>query len=214
MTSSPHCQRPGFGGARCSISGIAPAAVQAASAQDAPPRQSWSFSGPFGIYDQAQLQRGFKIYREVCSTCHSLNLLSFRNLADPGGPGFTEAQAAAIAATFQVTDGPNDQGEMFQRPGGIADYFPPPFPNDNAARAALGGKLPPDMSVLAKARGYDWGFPVVRHRCVPDVSGGWSGLHPRHPQWYTRNRRRVSRCRRAASTTNISPAALSACRSR
>ena len=103
--------------------------VQAASAQDAPPRQSWSFAGPFGIYDQAQLQRGFKIYREVCSTCHSLNLLSFRNLADPGGPGFTEAQAAAIAATFQVTDGPNDQGEMFQRPGGIADHVPPPFPN-------------------------------------------------------------------------------------
>src|SRR5579862_9931481 len=91
-----------------------------ASAQeaDAPPRQTWSFSGPFGIYDQAQLQRGFKIYREVCSTCHSLNLLSFRNLADSGGPGFTEAQAAAIAATFQVTDGPNDQGQMFQRPGG------------------------------------------------------------------------------------------------
>jgi ubiquinol-cytochrome c reductase cytochrome b/c1 subunit len=133
--------------------------VQGASAQDAPPRQSWSFSGPFGIYDQAQLQRGFKIYREVCSTCHSLKLLAFRNLADPGGPGFTDAQATAIAATFQVTDGPNDQGEMFQRPGTLADYFPPPFPNDNAARAALGGKLPPDMSVLAKARGYDWGFP-------------------------------------------------------
>jgi cytochrome c1 len=133
--------------------------MQAASAQDAPPRQTWSFWGPFGIYDQAQLQRGFQIYREVCSTCHSLNLLSFRNLADPGGPGFTEAQAAAIAATFQVTDGPNDQGQMFQRPGGIADSFPPPFPNDNAARAALGGKLPPDMSVLAKARSYDWGFP-------------------------------------------------------
>jgi ubiquinol-cytochrome c reductase cytochrome b/c1 subunit len=134
-------------------------AVGTASAQDAPPRQSWSFHGPFGIYDQAQLQRGFKIYREVCSTCHSLNLLAFRNLADPGGPGFTEAQAATIAATFQVTDGPNDQGQMFQRPGGIADYFPPPFPNANAARAALGGKLPPDMSVLALARSYEWGFP-------------------------------------------------------
>jgi ubiquinol-cytochrome c reductase cytochrome b/c1 subunit len=135
-------------------------AVQAASAQDAPPRQSWSFSGPFGIYDQAQLQRGFKIYKEVCSNCHSIKLLSFRNLADPGGPGFTEAQATAIAAGFQVTDGPNDQGQMFQRPGTLADTFPPPFPNDNAARAALGGKLPPDMSVLAKARSYDWGFPT------------------------------------------------------
>jgi cytochrome c1 len=138
---------------------LSAAAISTASAQDAPPRQHWSFSGPFGIYDQAQLQRGFKIYREVCSNCHSLKLLAFRNLADLGGPGFTEAQAATIAATFQVTDGPNDQGQMFQRPGGIADYFPPPFPNDQAARAALGGKLPPDMSVLAKARGYEWGFP-------------------------------------------------------
>jgi cytochrome c1 len=126
---------------------------------DAPPRQHWSFAGPFGIYDPAQLQRGFKVYREVCSVCHSLKLLAFRNLADPGGPGFTEAQAAAIAASFQVTDGPNDQGQMFQRPGRISDYFPPPFPNDQTARVALGGKLPPDMSVLAKARSYEWGFP-------------------------------------------------------
>jgi cytochrome c1 len=125
----------------------------------APPMQRWSFSGPFGLYDPEQLQRGFQIYREVCSTCHSLKLLSFRNLADPGGPGFTEAQAAAIAATFQVTDGPNDQGQMFQRAGKISDYFPPPFANDQTARAALGGGLPPDMSDLAKARTYDEGFP-------------------------------------------------------
>ena len=134
-------------------------AIEAASAEDAPPRQKWSFAGPFGIYDQAQLQRGFKIYKEVCSTCHSIKLLAFRNLAEPGGPGFTEAQAAAIAAGFQVTDGPNDQGQMFQRPGTLADRFPPPFPNDQAARAALGGKLPPDMSVLAKARSHEGGFP-------------------------------------------------------
>jgi cytochrome c1 len=134
-------------------------AMQTASAEDAPPRQKWSFAGPFGIYDQAQLQRGFKIYKEVCSTCHSIKLLAFRNLAEPGGPGFTEAQATAIASGFQVTDGPNDQGQMFQRPGTLADRFPPPFPNDQAARAALGGKLPPDMSVLAKARAYEWGFP-------------------------------------------------------
>ena len=140
---------------------IAAAGMRQASAQEAdvPPRERWSFHGPFGTYDPAQLQRGFKIYREVCSSCHSLKLLAFRNLADPGGPGFTEAQAATIAATFQVTDGPNDQGEMFQRPGKIADHFPPPFPNDQAARLANGGALPPDMSVLAKARGYEAGFP-------------------------------------------------------
>src|SRR5579872_36147 len=136
-------------------------AARTASAQEAeaPPRQHWSFHGPFGTYDPAQLQRGFKIYREVCSSCHSLKLLAFRNLADPGGPGFSEGQAATIAATFQVTDGPNDQGEMFQRPGKIADRFPPPFANEQMARRANGGGLPPDMSVLAKARGVEAGFP-------------------------------------------------------
>ncbi len=134
---------------------------RAARAQEAdtPPAQHWSFAGPFGIYNPEQLQRGFKIYREVCSNCHSLKLVSFRNLSDPGGPGFTAAQAAAIAATFQVTDGPNKEGEMFQRPGKIADRFPSPFPNEQAARNANGGALPPDMSVLAKARTYERGFP-------------------------------------------------------
>jgi cytochrome c1 len=139
---------------------VAGAALPArAQEADAPPLQHWSFSGPFGTYDTAQLQRGFQVYREVCSNCHSLKLLSFRNLADPGGPSFTEAQATAVAESYQITDGPNDQGQMFQRPGKISDYFPPPFPNDQAARAARGGGLPPDMSTLAKARGYERGFP-------------------------------------------------------
>ena len=124
-----------------------------------PPPVSWSFSGPFGLYDRAQLQRGFKVYREVCGNCHSLKLLSFRDLADPTGPGFSPAQVAAIAAEYKVTDGPNDQGEMFERPGRPADHFPPPFPNEQTARVANGGVAPPDMSVLAKARGYERGFP-------------------------------------------------------
>jgi ubiquinol-cytochrome c reductase cytochrome b/c1 subunit len=135
------------------------ARVAFAQEQEIPPRQSWSFHGPFGVYDPAQLQRGFKVYREVCSTCHSLKLVAFRNLADPGGPAFSEAQAETIASSYQVTDGPNDAGQMFQRAGKLADHFPPPFPNDQAARAALGGKLPPDMSVLAKARSVEQGFP-------------------------------------------------------
>lgn len=134
-------------------------AMAAAQEQEIPPRIKWSFSGPFGLYDTEQLQRGFKIYREVCSNCHSLKLLAFRDLAEPGGLGYTAAQVAAIAAQYPVTDGPNDQGEMFQRPGRPADRFPPPFANDQAARAANGGALPPDMSVLAKARGYERGFP-------------------------------------------------------
>jgi cytochrome c1 len=141
------------------LSSLTAPSAQAQIEAAQPPMQHWSFWGPFGQYNPQQLQRGFKIYREVCSTCHSLKLLSFRNLADPGGPGFTEAQAAAVASGFQVTDGPNDQGQMFKRPGKIADYFPPPFANDQAARAALGGGLPPDMSTLAKARTYDEGFP-------------------------------------------------------
>ncbi len=131
----------------------------AAAAEDRPPPLRWSFSGPFGLYNPQQLQRGFKVYREVCSNCHRLMLVAFRDLAGRGGPDFPPALVAAIAAQYQVTDGPNDQGEMFQRPGRPADRFPPPFPNEQAARNANGGVAPPDMSVLAKARGYERGFP-------------------------------------------------------
>jgi ubiquinol-cytochrome c reductase cytochrome b/c1 subunit len=127
--------------------------------QPQPPRQKWSFAGPFGVYNPAQLQRGFQVYREVCSACHGLSLLSFRNLGDPGGPEFSPAAVEAIAADARVKDGPNDQGEMFERPGRPADRFPSPFANEQAARAANGGAAPPDMSVLAKARTYERGFP-------------------------------------------------------
>jgi len=158
----------------CMLASLAVVGVRPAGAQEAeaPPLQRWSFSGPFGLYDTAQLQRGFKVYREVCSACHSLKLVAFRNLSDPGGPGFSEAQAAAVAAGFQVTDGPNDKGEMFQRPGKISDYFPPPFANDQAARAALGGGLPPDLSVIAKARGYERGFPWFIFEAFTDYQEG------------------------------------------
>jgi ubiquinol-cytochrome c reductase cytochrome b/c1 subunit len=125
-----------------------------------PPAVNWSFAGPFGKYDQAQLQRGFKIAKEVCASCHSMNLLRFRNLSEPGGPGFTTSQVAALAQTYtNIKDGPNDAGEMFDRPGRPADAFPAPFPNEQAARAANGGAYPPDLSVLAKARTYERGFP-------------------------------------------------------
>jgi ubiquinol-cytochrome c reductase cytochrome b/c1 subunit len=124
-----------------------------------PPSLSWSFAGPFGKFDRGALQRGYKVYKEVCSTCHSMNLLHFRNLADAGGPGFSEAQASAVASDYKVQDGPNDAGDMFERPGRLADKFPAPFPNENAARAANGGAAPPDLSLMAKARGYERGFP-------------------------------------------------------
>jgi ubiquinol-cytochrome c reductase cytochrome b/c1 subunit len=126
-----------------------------AAAQDhappPPPRLKWSFSGPFGTYDQAQLQRGFKVYREVCATCHSLGLLSFRNLGETGALGYSEAQIKQLASEYQVKDGPNEQGEMFERPGRPADRFPP------APRFPAG--TPPDLSVIAKARTYERGFP-------------------------------------------------------
>ena len=101
---------------------------------------------------------GFKVYREVCQVCHGLKLLAFRNLAEPGGPGFTTAQAAAIAAEYQVRGEPDDQGEVKDRPGRPADFFPPPFRNDNEARARYNA-VPPDLSVIAKARSYERGFP-------------------------------------------------------
>ena len=139
---------------------FAAAAPAVAAEQVHPPRQSWSFSGPFGKYDQAQLQRGFKIYREVCASCHALSMVAFRNLAQPNGMGFTEGQAETIAAEYQVKDGPNDSGDFFERPGKLSDYFPSPFPNEQAARASNGGAYPPDFSTLAKARTYERGFPT------------------------------------------------------
>jgi ubiquinol-cytochrome c reductase cytochrome b/c1 subunit len=135
---------------------------RAEDAHEAPTPTSlkWSFAGPLGKFDRGQIQRGLKVYKEVCSACHSLNYIAFRNLADPGGPGYSEAQASSLAADYKIKDGPNDQGDMFDRPGRVADYFPAPFPNEQAARAANGGAAPPDLSLIAKARGYDRGFPT------------------------------------------------------
>jgi ubiquinol-cytochrome c reductase cytochrome b/c1 subunit len=137
-------------------------AKPAAAAEGAPvpPPLSWSFAGPFGKFDRAQLKRGFKVYKEVCASCHGMSLVAIRTLADPGGPEFTSQEVAAIAAEYKVKDGPNDAGDMFERSGRPADHFPSPFPNDNAARTANNGALPPDLSVIAKARTYERGFPM------------------------------------------------------
>jgi len=132
----------------------------ARAAEDAkPPEQKWSFAGPLGKYDRATLQRGLKVYKEVCSSCHGLSYVAFRNLAEPGGPGYSTEQATAFAAEYKIKDGPNDQGEMFERPGRTADYFPSPFPNEQAAMVANGGAAPPDLSLITKARSYERGFP-------------------------------------------------------
>jgi len=116
-------------------------------------KTDWSFKGPFGKFDRAALQRGYQVYKEVCSSCHSMKYLSYRNLSQKGGPEFTEAQAKAIAASFEVKDGPNADGEMFMRPGRLSDKFVMPYENEKAAQAANGGAYPPDMTVLVKARG-------------------------------------------------------------
>ncbi len=121
---------------------------------------SWTFSGPFGTYDNQQLQRGYQVYREVCSGCHSMNFVAFRNLAEAGGPGFTADEVKALAAEFEVTDGPDDNGDMFERPGRPSDRLPAPFANDAAAKASNNGALPPDFSLIAKARGVGRGFPT------------------------------------------------------
>ena len=115
-------------------------------------KTDWSFKGLFGKFDRGSLQRGYQVYTEVCSSCHSMKYLSYRNLAEKGGPEFTEAQAKSIAASFEVTDGPNTDGEMFTRPGKLSDKFVMPYENVKAAQAANGGAYPPDMSVLVKAR--------------------------------------------------------------
>lgn len=138
--------------------GMAAGAAQAVE----PPHieaQKWTFGGVFGYFDRAQLQRGFQVVKENCSSCHSLEYVSFRNLGEPGGPEFSAEDVNALAAEVEVIDGPDDAGDMFERPGLPTDRFPAPFANDNEARSSNGGALPPDLSVITKARAYHRGFP-------------------------------------------------------
>jgi ubiquinol-cytochrome c reductase cytochrome c1 subunit len=121
---------------------------------------AWPHDGPFGTFDRAAAQRGFQVYREVCSACHSLDYVAFRNLT---ALGFSEEQVAAVAAEYTVTDGPDDTGEMFERPARPADPIPPPYPNPEAARAANGGALQPELSLITKARagGSDYVYSLM-----------------------------------------------------
>lgn len=131
--------------------GLGLSAQPARAAGELPPlpAQPWSFNGAFGAYDHAAVQRGMLVYKQVCSACHGLSRLHYRNLLDIGLP---EEMVRSIAADVMVMDGPNDLGEMFERPGRLSDRFRSPFPNENAARAANNGAYPPDLSVMAKAR--------------------------------------------------------------
>lgn len=133
--------------------GLAGAAIAAEGANEPkhPEPQTWTWDGVFGKFDRQQLQRGYQVYKEVCAACHGMHLVSFRNLSQPGGPEFSEAQMKAIAAGTQVP-GRDDKGEDIQRAGTAADRFPSPYPNELAARAANNNAYPPDLSVIMKAR--------------------------------------------------------------
>jgi ubiquinol-cytochrome c reductase cytochrome c1 subunit len=170
----------------CFVLGLSLSAIGTASAQTAtdarPPKHvEFSFEGPLGTYDRGALQRGFQVYKEVCSACHSLNRVAFHNLSDSGGPGFTEAQVKALAASYKIPAEPNDKGELFDasgtrltRPGIPADHFPPPFANEQAARAANSSALPPDLSLIIKARpnGPDYVYSIV------------TGFREKPPAWF------------------------------
>lgn len=122
-------------------------------------KQSWSFAGVFGQYDSQQLQRGLKIYRENCQACHSMELVSFRHLMDESGPRLSEDAVKQIASEYRIGDINNETGQPFERPATLTDYFPSPYANPIIAAQANGGALPPDFSLIAKARAAHRGFP-------------------------------------------------------
>jgi ubiquinol-cytochrome c reductase cytochrome c1 subunit len=139
---------------------IAAVPVARAAEDAAPPHQHWSFQGLFGTYDRAALQRGYQVYKEVCAACHGLTYVYYRHLKDLG---FNDDEVKALAGGYEVTDGPNDQGEMFKRPAQPSDRFVSPFANEKAARAANGGAYPVDLSLITKARehGPDYVFALL-----------------------------------------------------
>jgi len=145
--------------AMCIALGAAPSPAMSAVEGIEAEHQEWSFDGPFGLFDRAALQRGFHVYKDICAACHTLDLVAFRNLGDAGGPGFTEAEVRALAASFMVPAEPDERGRTTDADGRPlmreaipADYYPSRFANDNAQRAANNGSLPPDLSLIVKSR--------------------------------------------------------------
>uniref|UniRef100_A0A3Q1H146 Cytochrome c1, heme protein, mitochondrial n=2 Tax=Acanthochromis polyacanthus TaxID=80966 RepID=A0A3Q1H146_9TELE len=140
--------------------------VKASDLELHPPQYPWSHAGPLSSLDHASIRRGYQVYKQVCSACHSMEYLAFRNLV---GVSHTEDEVKAIAEEIEVVDGPDDNGEMFTRPGKLSDYFPKPYPNPEAARAANNGALPPDLSYIVNARhgGEDYVFSLLTGYCEP-----------------------------------------------
>ena len=153
-----------------------------------PPAQTWSFEGLFGTYDRAALQRGYQVYKEVCAACHAMSQLRYRDLgggSDAGhgpvvGLGYSEAEVKAIAAEYKVMDGPNDEGEMFERTARPADRFKKPFANEKAARAANNGAYPVDLSLVVEARkhGADYIYALLTgYKDAPSGVKLGEGMH-------------------------------------
>ena len=169
------------------VLGLTPisSAVLASGGEVKPPSQDWSFNGPFGYYDKAAMQRGYKIYREVCASCHSMKRMYFRNL---DALGYNEAQIKNIAFEYTVRDGPDDEGEMFDRPALPSDHFTSPFPNSKAAAFANGGAVPPDLSLITKARangpnyvfGLLTGYQEPPHGAEVVEGKSWNKYFPGH----------------------------------
>ena len=159
----------------------APSPANAAGEAKHPHAIDWSFAGPFGTYDRNALRRGSQVYKEVCASCHGMKQISFRNLSQPGGPEFSEAEVKAIAAEYEVTDGPDDYGDMYERPALPKDRFVEPYPNVNAARAANGGAYPPDLSLITKARS---GGPDYIHALLSGYEEAPEGVEMRPGLYY------------------------------
>ena len=155
--------------------------AQAAGDAKHPAAIDWSFNGLFGTYDRNALRRGYQVYVEVCAACHSMNQIAFRNLSQPGGPEFSEAEVKALAKHYIVEDGPDDYGDMFERDALPKDKFPSPYPNENAARAANGGAYPPDLSLITKARG---GGPDYVHALLSGYEDAPEGVEMRAGLYY------------------------------
>ncbi|XP_071957652.1 cytochrome c1, heme protein, mitochondrial-like isoform X2 [Antedon mediterranea] len=158
-----------LGAATAGAAGLATALTIAVSADDAilhPPKFPWSHRGMFQSLDHSSVRRGYQVYKDVCSACHSMNFLAFRNLI---GVSHTEAEAKTIAEEYMIKDGPDDTGEMFERPGKLSDYFPNPYKNEEEARAANSGALPPDLSYIALARhgSEDYLYAILTGYCDP-----------------------------------------------
>lgn len=156
---------------------LALSTASALAAGEAPEikRQAWSFSGIAGLYDKAQLQRGFQVYKEVCSSCHSLGRIAFRNLVQKGGPEFPEEAVKALAATYSIKDDIKADGKVAERPAKLSDRFPPLYANEQEARSIHNGALPPDLSVMARARNVEYHGTWYAHplSMLKDIATGY-----------------------------------------